>query len=48
MEVVEVNGGVLRQDLDVEPDGYDEKRTKEGDDETYVVFESVTGEGGEE
>jgi hypothetical protein len=47
MEVVEVNGPVLRQDLDVEPDDYDEKKFKEGDGETYVVFESVTGERGE-
>ncbi|KAH6856905.1 hypothetical protein B0I37DRAFT_412796 [Chaetomium sp. MPI-CAGE-AT-0009] len=36
MEVVEVNGEVLDQDLDLEPDGYEEKRIEEGDDESYV------------
>lgn len=47
MEIVGVNGAVLRQDLDMQPDGYDEKRIKEGDDESYIVFKSATREDGE-
>jgi hypothetical protein len=44
MEVVEVNGEVLRQDLDMPPDSYDEKKIEEGDDESYVVFKTTTAE----
>lgn len=39
MEVVEVNGAVLREDLDVKLDSYCEERV-EGYDESYVVFGS--------
>lgn len=46
MEVVELNWAVLRQDLDVDPDSYDEKRIEEGYEESYVVFGSATREGG--
>ncbi|KAJ3567927.1 hypothetical protein NPX13_g6599 [Xylaria arbuscula] len=37
LEIIEVNGEVLRQDLDLEPDSYDEKEI-EGEDECYVVL----------
>lgn len=47
MEVVGVNEAVLRQDLDMEPNGYFETRIEEGDEESYVVFGSATGENGE-
>ena len=47
MEIVEVNGAVLQQDLDVSPDCYEEKRINERDDESYVVFESAIEKKGE-
>ncbi|KAL8367022.1 hypothetical protein RB595_007613 [Gaeumannomyces hyphopodioides] len=42
MEAVEVNGAVLRENLDLEPDGYEERRIEEGDDESYVVLRSAS------
>ncbi|KAH6614622.1 hypothetical protein B0J18DRAFT_374141 [Chaetomium sp. MPI-SDFR-AT-0129] len=47
MEVAGVNGAVLRGDLDVDPDGYEEKRIVEGDDESYIIFRSATVKEGE-
>jgi hypothetical protein len=46
MEAVEVSGAVLQGDLDLELDGYEERRIgeEEGDDERYVVFRSGTVE----
>jgi hypothetical protein len=38
MEAVEVNAAVLREDLDLDLDGYEERWIEEGDDESYVVF----------
>ncbi|KAK4233926.1 hypothetical protein C8A03DRAFT_47629 [Achaetomium macrosporum] len=47
MEAVEVNWAVLREDLDLETDIYEERRVEEGDDESYVVFRSATAKEGE-
>lgn len=44
MEIVGVDGPVLRQDLDLEWEGYEERTVEEGDGEAYVVFGSATGE----
>ncbi|KND92434.1 hypothetical protein TOPH_02943 [Tolypocladium ophioglossoides CBS 100239] len=46
MEAIGMDGAVLRQDLDVEPDGFEEKWIEEGDEESYIVFKSATGEEG--
>ena len=43
MEAVEVSGAVLRGELDLELDGYEERSLEkaEGGDESYVVFRSA-------
>ncbi|SPQ27137.1 d1afdc46-5b84-45ee-8524-b71adaf3b688 [Thermothielavioides terrestris] len=38
LEAVEVNAAVLREDLDLDLDGYEERLIEEGDDESFVVF----------
>ncbi|KAI0440551.1 hypothetical protein F4803DRAFT_526845 [Xylaria telfairii] len=43
MEMVEASGAVLRQDLDLEPDEYDERKV-EGEEESYVVFRHAARE----
>jgi hypothetical protein len=47
MEAVEVNGAVLREDLDLELYSYEERRFGEGGDESCVVFRSATAKEGE-
>lgn len=42
MEAVGVSEAVLQQDLDMQPDGYKEKKIEEGDEESYIVFEYAT------
>jgi hypothetical protein len=41
VELVEVDGKVLSQDLDVDPEGYEEGRIGEGDEESYIVFKAA-------
>lgn len=40
MEMVEVDGTVYREDLDVEQDDYEEKRLDGLDNDSYIVFHS--------
>ncbi|KLU87693.1 hypothetical protein MAPG_06687 [Magnaporthiopsis poae ATCC 64411] len=49
MEAAEMNGAELQEDLDLdlELDGYEERRIEEGDDESYIVFRSVTAKEGQ-
>lgn len=47
MEATEVNGAELLEDLDLDLDGYEERRIEEGDDESYVVFRSAVAKEGQ-
>jgi hypothetical protein len=43
MEAIEVDAEVLRQDLDIEPDTYNEKKSKSEEGEAYITFNADKG-----
>lgn len=42
MDYTAVDGKMLQEDLDLEPDCFEEEKIKHGDDESFIVFQPRT------